>query len=155
MCTLPNREFQYYGFTWYQLPQSNNYPLFHYNNEYHINTVVRIHCTNYGNITNVDEQNGCCVNNANGGYFRNSGSDANGNCNGTAILTFGVLNWQQSCQYVRYTTDGSDPTINSSSLTLSNNVMTISKAMTIRASCQFINGTMDKQITQSQWVLGS
>eukprot|EP01084_Bolivina_argentea_P069686 126745_1 len=47
-CQLPVRPFEYYSFTWYQLPHSNNYPLFHYNSSVHIDTYPRMFCLNTG-----------------------------------------------------------------------------------------------------------
>ena len=138
-CQLPVRPFKYYSFTWYQLPQKDNYPFFYYNQSFHLNTYIRMYCINTGSqIDNINVTN-CCINNVNGGVF----SISNG-CN--AMIELNVLRWD-ICKYIRYTLDETIPNQMSLSVMQNNNVINITQSTVVQARCQYFNGELDSQIT--------
>ena len=151
-CSLPIRPFMYYSFTWYQLPFYNNYPLFHYNSSVHIDTFPRIFCLNTGNEINNKNITNCCINNADGAIFWMNNNDRK--CGGEgAWVKINVINWT-ACKYIRYTTDGSIPNENTSTYVTNNNWMiNVTKTTMLRASCQYYNGSMDPQISDSYFQL--
>eukprot|EP01084_Bolivina_argentea_P059098 107867_1 len=151
-CSLPIRPWEYYSFTWYQLPYSNNYPLFHYNKTIHIDTRPRIFCLNTGNEINNNNATNCCINNANGGIFWINNQQRK--CNGQgAWVKINVLNWN-ICKYIKYTMDGTNPNINTKTYVVNNAFMVnITKTTLIKASCQYFNDIMDPQITESYFEL--
>eukprot|EP01083_Nonionella_stella_P012053 34228_1 len=146
-CELPVRPFKYYAHTWYQLPHKVNYPLFYYNESYHMNTFVRVFCINTGNQINNNNITNCCINNANGGTFINT----NG-CN--AIIQLNVLRWD-ICKYVRYTLDRSVPNINSAYVMQNKNVLNITKSVMLQARCQYFDDKLDPQVTTANFMLAS
>ena len=153
-CSLPVRPFMYYSFTWYQLPMANNYPLFHYNASVHIDTVARIFCLNTGNEINNDDSSNCCINNAEGGIFWMNNQQRKCGDQG-AYVKINVLNWNE-CKYVKYTTDGSTPDVNTKTYVVNNDFMVnVTKTTLLRASCQYFNDTMDPQITDAYFELQS
>lgn len=152
MCLLPTRPFMYYSFTWYQLPYYNNYPLFHYNASVHIDTFPRIFCLNTGNEINNNDTTNCCINNAEGGIFWMNNKDRGCGTEG-AWVKINVINWNQ-CKYVRYTTDGSIPNANTQTYVQNNDFMiNVTKTTMLRASCQYFDGSMDPQISDSYFEL--
>ena len=150
-CLLPVRPFEYYSFTWYQLPYYNNYPLFHYNASVHIDTYPRMFCLNTGNEINNNNVPNCCINNATGGIFWMNNSQRKCGNQG-AWVKINVINWN-ACKYIRYTTDGSIPNANSKSLTNGNWMINVTSSTLLRASCQYYNSSMDPQISESYFEL--
>eukprot|EP01084_Bolivina_argentea_P223202 377683_1 len=142
-CLLPTRPYTYYTWYNYQYPQRDNYPLFHYDSSCHFNTYIRIYCINTGNeINNNESITNCCINNVNGGMF----TTTNG-CN--AMVEFTVLKWNQ-CKAILYTLNGLIPTQNNSqSMVKNNRVINITKSTHIQARCQYLDATLDSQITSA------
>ena len=76
-----------------------------------------------------------------------------------AWVKINVINWDETnngCKYIRYTTDGSIPNENTSTYVVNNKFMiNVTKTTMLRASCQYYNGSMDPQISDSYFALQS
>lgn len=150
-CTLPTRPYTYYAFTWYQLPYHDNYPMIYFNKSSHLSSYVRIACINTGSeINNNNSSNQCCINNYKGGIFHvnTNNNNNNINCLNGAMVKFNVTDWTL-CPYIRYTKDGSIPNQNSILITNITNILNITQNTTLNARCQYLNKSLDTQITQT------
>eukprot|EP01083_Nonionella_stella_P090915 254104_1 len=144
-CELPTRPYEYYDFTWYQLPFHDNYPLMYLNKSAHLSSLVRVYCVNTGSeINNANDASHCCMNNANGAIFH-----VNAECKTGAKVKFNVTDWEL-CPIIRYTTDGSEPDPDYSLDVLrTNNVIDVVKSTEIHAVCQYQNKSLDQQVTKA------